>query len=80
MPLLHCYGCHHEWEGTKKSKCDWCGEDSYVLEEVTPFELFVESITQEPEKWQAELIWDVEETERESKKGGLDGLCRPVNS
>lgn len=56
MPLLHCYGCHHEWEGTNKSKCDWCGGDSYVLEEVTPFELFVESITQEPEKWQAELI------------------------
>ena len=48
MSLLHCYGCHHEWEGTNKSKCDWCEGDSYVLEEVTPFELFIKSIIHQP--------------------------------
>lgn len=38
MPYLHCNHCHHEWEGSKKSKCDWCGSSSYILEEQTPLE------------------------------------------
>lgn len=39
MPLLHCNECHHEWEATSKGeKCDWCGADSYVLEEKTALE------------------------------------------
>ena len=47
MPLLHCNECHHEWEGKKEEKCSWCGKDSYVLEEKTSFELFVESMNKE---------------------------------
>jgi len=38
MPLLHCDNCHHEWEGEKGSKCDWCGGGSYVLELRTALE------------------------------------------
>jgi hypothetical protein len=41
MPLLHCKDCHHEWEGKKSSRCDWCGGKSYVLQEVSDFEKFV---------------------------------------
>jgi len=44
VPLLHCKKCHHEWEGRENSKCDWCGGNSYILEEVTPFERSLESI------------------------------------
>lgn len=43
MPLRHCDKCHHEWE-TENEKCDWCGNNSHVLEEVTPFERFVEEL------------------------------------
>jgi hypothetical protein len=38
MPLLHCKKCHHEWEGESHSICDWCGAESFMLEEETPFE------------------------------------------
>jgi len=38
MPLLHCEKCHHEWEGRKNSKCKWCNNNSYILEEKTPLE------------------------------------------
>ena len=38
MPLLHCEDCHHEWEGSRDSKCDWCGGESYVLEPQTSLE------------------------------------------
>ena len=42
MPYLGCKSCHHEWEsGTgdyARKKCDWCGGDSYILEEKTPLE------------------------------------------
>lgn len=41
MPLYHCKDCHHEWEEIKRwrmPKCEWCGGDSYVLEEETPLE------------------------------------------
>jgi hypothetical protein len=41
MPLLHCDDCHHEWEGSKNSKCDWCGGKAYVLANETQFEKFV---------------------------------------
>ena len=41
MPLLHCTRCHHEWEGSKKSLCDWCGGDSRILQEESDFEKFV---------------------------------------
>jgi len=38
MPLLHCKHCHHEWEGEFHSNCDWCGSESYILEELTDLE------------------------------------------
>lgn len=38
MPLLHCKHCHHEWEGEFHLKCDWCGAESYILEEQTDLE------------------------------------------
>ena len=38
MPLLHCNKCHHEWEGNPISKCDWCNNDGYILEEKTVIE------------------------------------------
>jgi len=41
MPLFKCKGCHHEWEGNDP-KCDWCGGDSYVLEEKTSVEKLVD--------------------------------------
>ena len=42
MPYLHCKNCHHEWESAEKgTKCDWCGGDSYVLEEETPLSKFL---------------------------------------
>jgi|WetSurMetagenome_2_1015567.scaffolds.fasta_scaffold06458_14 hypothetical protein len=41
MPLLHCKDCHHEWEGNKSSRCDWCGGKSYILQEESSFEKFV---------------------------------------
>ena len=45
MPLLHCLQCHHEWEGGRYSKCDWCGVNGYVIEEKTPMErVFGENI------------------------------------
>jgi hypothetical protein len=41
MPLLHCKVCHHEWEGRPHDKCDWCGSESFILEEQTPLEKFL---------------------------------------
>jgi len=42
MPYFKCNDCHHEWEGSNDMrKCDWCGGQSHILEEVTPFEKFV---------------------------------------
>jgi hypothetical protein len=38
MPYLKCCKCHHEWEGAKSSKCDWCGAKGEILEEKTPLE------------------------------------------
>jgi len=43
MPLLHCIDCHHEWEGSKTSKCDWCGSKGYILEEKTSLEKLISS-------------------------------------
>jgi len=31
--ILHCSKCHHEWEGEEGENCDWCGADSYPLDE-----------------------------------------------
>ena len=42
MPYLKCRKCHHEWEGAKTSKCDWCGYSGRILEEKTPLEKMVE--------------------------------------
>ena len=38
MPYLGCKECHHELEGAKGEKCDWCGGDTKVIEEETPLE------------------------------------------
>ena len=38
MPYLGCTKCHHEFEGDKDRKCNWCGADTTVLEEQTPLE------------------------------------------
>ncbi len=37
---VHCNSCHHEWECTDEDgrKCDWCGGESYILEDETPLE------------------------------------------
>lgn len=44
MPYLHCSKCDHEFEAIKTPElCDWCGSKTYVLENKTPFEQFVES-------------------------------------
>ena len=43
MPHFKCTKCHHEWDDIKKETniCDWCGAQSNILEEQTPFELFI---------------------------------------
>jgi len=38
MPLLHCDKCHHEWEGKPDSKCAWCKESGFILEQETSLE------------------------------------------
>lgn len=39
MPLWHCTGCHHEWEGIKTDNiCNWCQATGYVLTTSTPLE------------------------------------------
>ena len=43
MPLMHCRKCHHEWEGQKLSKCDWCGAESVVLKAQTELEAMTQS-------------------------------------
>lgn len=37
---VHCNECHHEWECTNEDEreCDWCGGDSYSLEDETSLE------------------------------------------
>ena len=48
MPLFHCKECPHEWESVaKKSKCDWCDGNGFILEEKTPLELTMEAIFNE---------------------------------
>lgn len=47
MPLLHCTKCHHEWEGSKVSTCEWCadGTPGRIIAEDTPSErLFGQNI------------------------------------
>lgn len=45
MPYYHCSKCHHEWEDSQESTCDWCGAvDPQVLEEKTPLERMVKWI------------------------------------
>ena len=52
MPYYHCEKCHHEFEGFPEKKgaevtnpkCDWCGADSYIIEEKTPLEQMGEEI------------------------------------
>jgi hypothetical protein len=41
MPLLKCTECHHEWEGLKDSRCDWCGKDGKILVEKTGLEQMI---------------------------------------
>lgn len=48
MPLLHCTKCHHEYEGQKTTKCDWCGAKGHVLEEKTPIERWIEDMHDNP--------------------------------
>lgn len=47
MPYLHCNRCHHEWEGHKNSKCDWCMSNGYVLEKETPLEKAIKFLCKE---------------------------------
>ena len=49
MPIYKCEVCHHEWEG-HNPKCDWCGGDSYILEEKTPVEKLVDYLLSEEGK------------------------------
>jgi len=51
MPLLHCKDCHHEFEWNEIRSCDWCGGDSYVLEEETSFEKFMKILLKDPQKF-----------------------------
>lgn len=46
MPLLKCADCHHEWEGTAESTCNWCQTEKTViiLEEITPLERTIDLI------------------------------------
>lgn len=46
MPYLGCTACHHELEGDEGEKCDWCGEETRVLEERTP----LEKLCEDPDK------------------------------
>ena len=42
MPLYHCKKCHHEWEAPQVTEdCDWCGGESYILQQETPLEEFI---------------------------------------
>lgn len=43
MPLLHCLGCDHEWEGPVDTICRWCGKAARVLAEKTPLERMMEA-------------------------------------
>jgi hypothetical protein len=45
MPLLGCTNCHHEWEASKLSPCDWCGEPSaFMLSCKTGLEQMIEDM------------------------------------
>lgn len=46
MPYLKCTKCHHELEGNKDQKCDWCGADTNILEKETP----LEKLCKDPDK------------------------------
>ena len=48
MPYVGCIKCHHEFEGNKDEKCDWCGGESKVLENKTPLENMVEGFNMKP--------------------------------
>lgn len=51
MSLLHCKKCHHEFESADKdAKCDWCGEDSYILETQTALEKAINWILEKMQK------------------------------
>jgi len=43
---VHCNNCHHEWECTSEDEreCDWCGGESYILEDKTPLEKMTENV------------------------------------
>jgi hypothetical protein len=45
MPLFKCKKCHHEWEGSKEHKCEWCGGEPIVLEEQTSMEKWLEELS-----------------------------------
>ena len=52
MPYYHCNKCHHEFESFPEKRgaecvnpsCDWCGGDSYILEDETPLEKMMNHI------------------------------------
>lgn len=46
MPYLKCTKCHHELEGDKDQKCDWCGANTTVTEKETP----LEKLCKDPDK------------------------------
>lgn len=33
MTHWHCDDCHHEWDGSLRDKCDWCGSPGHVLKD-----------------------------------------------
>lgn len=41
MKHWHCNDCHHEWDGSDGSCCDWCGGSGHVLEQETAFTRFM---------------------------------------
>jgi hypothetical protein len=49
MPILHCKECHHEWEGSADSKCDWCGAGSTILRDRSELEQMLSG--REYRKW-----------------------------
>lgn len=64
MPYFHCNECHHEFEAYPEKKgaecvapkCDWCGADSYMLENETPLEKMGENIDELLDKLVKECV------------------------